>query len=270
MTRSAWMLATLAFAFVPAASGQQPTAPASTDRPQTAAHAAPPLSPQELERRADLFMARKRYPEAIEIYLRLVKKDQKNAALLNRIGMAYQHEGNLSQAKRYYERAIRADKTFFHAINNLGTVHYYRRNYRQAIRAYQRALALRSDVAVLHSNLGYAYFAQKKYDEALAAFQRAIEIDPGLFERRGTTGSMFQQSLMGDRALFFFFLAKSYAAMGNAERCAFYLRKARDEGYKKLAEVNKDPTFAAVLNDPLVQEALRPVPGAGANPPGLQ
>jgi hypothetical protein len=39
-----------------------------------------------------------------------------------------------------------------------------------------------------------------------------------------------------------------------------YLRNAKDEGYKELSAVKSDPSFAAVLKDPAVQEVLAPKP----------
>jgi hypothetical protein len=38
------------------------------------------------------------------------------------------------------------------------------------------------------------------------------------------------------------------------------LRKAKDEGYKEMAAVKSDPSFAAVLKDPAIQEVLAPKP----------
>jgi hypothetical protein len=55
-------------------------------------------------------------------------------------------------------------------------------------------------------------------------------------------------------------LAKSFAEAGNLERCILYLRKAKDEGYKALADVKKDPAFSTVLKDPAVQLLLAPNP----------
>ena len=47
---------------------------------------------------------------------------------------------------------------------------------------------------------------------------------------------------------------------GNLERCLIYLRKAKDEGYKQLAAIKEDPSFAAVIKNPAIQEVLAPRP----------
>jgi hypothetical protein len=46
---------------------------------------------------------------------------------------------------------------------------------------------------------------------------------------------------------------------GNAERCAHYLRRAHDDGYKILVGISKDPAFTEIKNDPLVQEFLQAI-----------
>jgi tetratricopeptide (TPR) repeat protein len=112
-------------------------------------------------------------------------------------------------------------------------------------------------MAVLHSNLGYAYFGEKKYQEAIASFRQALALDPQLFEHNSSrSGSILQDRSVGDRGRFYFLLAKSFAEAGNLERCLIYLRKAKDEGYKELSAAKSDPSFAAVLKDPAVQEVL--------------
>jgi tetratricopeptide (TPR) repeat protein len=231
----------------------------------------PPKSPREMaEIRANLLMLRKQYAEAVDAYKELLKAEPRNPSLLNRLGMAYFNLSNLEQAKKYYERAIKADKKFADAMNNLGVVWYQKKNYRRAIRYYQQAIELRPELASLYSNLGYAYFGDKKYDLAMSAFQRAMELDPLVLERRGGSGgSLLQDRSVEERGYFFFFLAKSYALLGNAERCAHYLRRAHDEGYKNIALVEKDPAFERMIKDPLVLEylnsigiALQPKPSA--------
>jgi len=252
---------------------QQPSPQQQTAQQQTPQETPQkPLEPRQREElRGDVLVARKLYPEAIAVYEKLLREDSRNAVLLNKIGIAYHQQMMLAQAKRYYERAIKADKTYASAVNNLGTVEYHRHKYRQAIRVYRKALALSPYLSATYSNLGYAYFAQKKYEDALVAFRHALELDPMVFDRRDSAGAVLQDRSVADHGFFYFFLAKSFATLGNAERCAYYLRKARDEGYKNFAAAEKDPAFAAVIKDPQVQQVLQPNPPATPAPktPGL-
>jgi tetratricopeptide (TPR) repeat protein len=234
---------------------------------QEPATAPPPaLTPREKEEvRGDIFMAKKMYTDAIAIYQGILRTEPRNATLLNKVGIAYHQLMNLGQAKRYYDRAIKADKNHAFAINNLGMVHYNRKKYKQAAQQFDKSLRLKPELPAVASNLGHAYFQMKKYDEALIAFHRALELDPLVFERRsGAAGSLLQDRSVEDRGFYFFFLAKSFAMQGDAERCAGYLRKARDESFKGLTGVAKDPAFAKVINDPLVQEIVQQIEAAAA------
>lgn len=232
-------------------------APQSENPPQaqTGADSAQSLSD---EKAADLHMARKEYAEAAQIYTRLLEREPRNAVYLNKLGIAYHQQTQLKLAMRYYEKAAKADPHYADAVNNIGTVHYQRKKYGKAIKTYRKALEIHPDMASVLSNLGYAYFSDKRYPEAIEAFQRALAVDPTVFDRSSRTGSLLQDRSVENRGLFFFLMAKTYAQSGNVERCLFYLRKARDEGYASLASVKTDPAFAAVVKDPGVQEFLAP------------
>ncbi|MBI1749206.1 MAG: tetratricopeptide repeat protein [Acidobacteria bacterium] len=225
-------------------------------------------SPREIaELKADILMARKMYSDAIAAYEELLKNEPKNAELLNRIGVCYSQLTKLDKAKKYYERAIKVDPQYASALNNLGTVHFYQKRFRRAVKVYQRAIVLQPDSATFHGNLGHAHFADKKYPEAISSFRRALELDPQVFERRSSAGSILQTRSVEQRALFYFYMAKTYAGLGNAERCAHFLKRAIEEGYKDIVAVEKDPAFAAVINDPQVKEALQTPPPAPAGKP---
>ena len=222
----------------------------------------PELTDEEM---ADLYMARKDYREAAGLYKRLSDKSPQNPVYLNKLGIALHQQEALGLALKYYERASKVDPSYADAQNNIGTIWYQRKKYGKAIKAYQKAINIRSDMAVLYSNLGYAYFGDKKYQEAISSFRQALSMDPQLFEHSGSkSGSVLQDRSVGDRGRFYFLLAKSYAEAGNLERCLIYLRKAKDEGYKELATVKSDPSFAAVLKDPGIQEVIAPKVADGA------
>lgn len=220
-------------------------------------------SPQELseEQTGDLFMAKKQYREASETYRHLVTENPKNPVYMNKLGISLHQQTVLSEALKYYQKAVKLDPHYADAQNNIGTIWYQRKRYGKAIKAYLKAIKMRDDLPVLYSNLGYAYFSDGKYQEAMQAFRTALAQDPQFFERGSSrTGSVLQDRSVSDRGKFYFLLAKSFAATRNYERCVFYLRKAKEEGYESITDVKKDPAFAAVLKDPAVIDLLNPKP----------
>jgi len=213
------------------------------------------------EQMGDLHMARKEYREAAEVYKKLSDQQPRNPVYLNKLGIAMHQQTALNAALKYYERAMKADPLYADAENNIGTIWYQRKKYGKAIKAYQKAITIRADMAVLYSNLGYAYFGEKKYEEAISSFRQALAIDPQFFEHNSSrSGSMLQDRSVGDRGRFYFLLAKSFAQSGNVDRCLLYLRKAKEEGYKSLSDVRKDPAFSAMLKLPALEEILAPKP----------
>jgi tetratricopeptide (TPR) repeat protein len=253
------------------AQGQTPAVPAAgppQQIPSQSTNVVRMTERQVQEMRADILMAKKMYPEAVKEYEHLLSQSPKDAELMNKIGVAFQEEGDSQTAGRYYKRAVKADKSYVSAVNNLGTIEYEKRHYGKAIRWYKQALDLKSadDEATIYSNLGYAYFGIKEYPEAMKAFQQALAIDPDVFSHHGNYGTTVQQRGTTEPGLFYFLVAKTYAHAGDAEHSAHYLKMARDQGYKDLANVQKDPEFAKVIKDPRVQAALVIPPSYAGEP----
>ncbi len=217
------------------------------------------------EQMGDLYMVRKQFREAAEMFKKLADQDPRNPVYLNKLGIALHQQEALGLALKYYERAVKVDPRYADAENNVGTIWYQRKKYDKAIKAYHKAIAMRDDMAVLYSNLGYAFFGEKKYEEAIASFRQALALDPQLFEHNGSrSGSILQDRSVDDRGRFYYLLAKSYAQAGDLDRCIHYLRKAKDEGYKNFMDIKKDPAFGVALKDPAVQELLIPKPADAA------
>jgi tetratricopeptide (TPR) repeat protein len=251
----------------PASAQQTPTkvSDTSTNSPTASTQAAPKpfssLSPREAaEMRADILMARKEYSDAVSAYMQILANEPKNAALMNKIGVAYQQLGDLDRSEKFYKRSMHADKKFASAANNCGTVEYEKKHYGKSIGLYNKALDLRGDLPTVYSNLGYAYFADKQYPQALDSFQKALALDPTIFDRRGLGGTVVQQRTTTDPGLFYFFVAKTYAQAGDVVRAAHFLKLARDDGYEGFLSAQTDPAFAKVIKDPALQEILHEPP----------
>ncbi|MCX6608631.1 MAG: tetratricopeptide repeat protein [Acidobacteria bacterium] len=236
------------FAFVAAA--QLPENSGLRPIPSDPSIARPALSP---EARGDIFMARKMYREAADVY----RQPPENPILANKIGIAFHQMTALSDAKRQYERAVRLKPDYSEAINNLGTIYYAQKNYRKAITHYKRALKVNPNSASIYSNLGTAFFARKKYDEAFDAYQKALSIDPEVFEHRSTQGVLLQERNVTERAKFHYYLAKTYAKSGNAERALDYMRKSIEEGFKERNKFLEEPEFASLQSNPDFQMLLK-------------
>jgi len=224
----------------------------------------PAMTPLQIaEMRADILVARKMYPDAIRAYLDLVKKQPKDVSLLNKLGEAYESLQDEGHAEHWFKQVIKSDRNYASAYNNVGTVEYAKHHYKEAVKWYDKTLQLAPDASIsapTYSNMGYAYFAWKKYPEAMSAFQKAIQLDPQIMTEHGDSGPMVQQRGTTDPGLFYFFVARTYAQLGDAVRAAHYLKMSRDVGYKKLDDAKTDPAFANVIKDPRVLAVFRPVP----------
>ncbi len=224
-------------------------------RAQTA-DSAKPASVVTPEMRGDIFMARKMYREAAEVY----KEGPKSAVLLNKTAIAYHQMLELGMAERYYRLAIKVDSHYAEAINNLGTVYYARKGFRRAIGQYKKALRLNPQSASFWSNLGVGYFARKDYKRAADAWQEALTLDPNVFETRGTQGVLLQERSVEERAKFHYSLAQMYAKKGMNDRALLYIRRALEEGFKERKKIEEDPAFAALKDLPEFKELMAAEP----------
>jgi tetratricopeptide (TPR) repeat protein len=228
--------------FVNSFNNSIPSTPAANPAP------APP-NPNALtpEMRGDIFMARKMFREAVEMYAQM---PQNQALTWNKMGIAYHQMAQLGLAKKSYEKALKLNPSYAEAINNLGTVAYAQKSYRRATNHYKKAILIAPLSASMHSNLGTAYFARKKYEDASESYKKAMELDPNVFEHRGSNGTVLQERSVEERAKFHYYLAKLYAKGGQNERALQYLRKALEEGYKERAKIAEDDAFALLKENP--------------------
>lgn len=262
----------LGCSFVAASLGSQASQPdpqsgvqAPTQESQTPA---PPATQRERdELQARIFMAKKQYPEAVQVYSKLSQENPKDAAYLNYLGIALLQEGKNDEARKYFDRATKVDRRFADAYNNLGATYFAEKNYKRAVSQYERSLSLRPDAASVYTNIGYAYFAEKQLPKAMQAFHKALEIDPHVFEETGRAGSILSYRSVADRGLFNYMLAKDFAQNGDAATTVVYLRRAHDEGYKDVGKARTDPAFAKVIADPDVKALLDEIAPAPTPPP---
>src|SRR2546427_1152400 len=89
-----------------------------------------PLSPRDKdELQARIYMAKKQYPEAAQLYSKLAQENPKDAAYLNFLGIALLLEGKTDLARKQFDRATKVNRRFSDAYNNLGATYYAEKEY---------------------------------------------------------------------------------------------------------------------------------------------
>ena len=215
----------------------------------------------ELEKAGDACRAHKAYEQAIQYFREALRKDPKNAVLYNKRGMAELKNDDRQNAIADFERAAKLNKKFADAFNNIGAVYFVEKKFGQAAKYFKKAVALEETRATFHVNLGAAWFSQKKLDRAVNEYARALQLDPDALVQNARAGINAQVLNPEERAAYEYMLAKIQAKRGNLQECLVCLKKAKDDGYRNLANVYKDEEFSQLWKDPRLAE-IAPPPAA--------
>ncbi|MGC2197374.1 MAG: tetratricopeptide repeat protein [Terriglobales bacterium] len=212
----------------------------------------------ELEKAGDACRVEKDYAQAIQYFREALRKDKKNARLYNKMGLAELKNSNLDGARFDFEKASKLNKKYADALNNLGAVYFIQRNFGQAAKYFKKAVALEETRPAFHVNLGAAWYSQKKMDRAINEYSRALQLDPMALESNSRAGITAQVSSPEERAQYFYMLAKIQAKRGDMQECLVCLRKAKEIGYRNLANVYKDEEFSRLWSDARLAEIVPP------------
>ncbi len=209
------------------------------------AHAKGATTAETLQK-AEVLVARQNWTGAIAAYKEVIAASPSDASLQNRLGICYQHEGDVKAARAAYKKAIDLRKDYAEAWNNLGTIDHARGRYKQAISAYSKAIQTNPRSAVFHKNLGAAWLARGDVEKALEAWNEAFRLDPVAFEKDAVGVPAAGVTL----ARQYFLYAKVLASRGETEKALEYLAKAHAEGFNDFAKVEKDQDFTGLIADP--------------------
>jgi tetratricopeptide (TPR) repeat protein len=215
------------------------------------------------EKRADSFMARKMYDDAVIEYRKAVTIDKYNASTANRLGLAYHQSQKIKEAELNYREALKLNPYYINALNNLGTIEYVKKNYDRALDQYRKALKLRPRSSTILHNVGACLFAMERFDEGLAVYKEALKIDPQLFEHLTGFGTIIQTTTRTD-GMQSFYLAKVFASNGDIDRTISHLYRAIENGFKDANKIKAEPAFQGMLEDERfvkLLQSMAPAPG---------
>jgi tetratricopeptide (TPR) repeat protein len=216
------------------------------------------MSVADLEKAGDQARAAKDYNLAIQYFQAALRQDRKNSVIYNKLGLAELRKEDFGAARLHFERAAKLNSKYAEAVNNIGAIDYMRKNYGSAAKYFKKAVALKEADATFHVNLGAAWFSQKKMDRAIAEYMRAMELDPDALRHDNRTGISAQISSPEERAQYSYLLAKAYAKRGDIDGCLQCLKRAKEDGYRNLANVYKDEEFSRLRENPRLQEVVPP------------
>jgi tetratricopeptide (TPR) repeat protein len=218
-----------------------------------------PPRPLSFEDRADIYMARKSYEDAVDYYYRALKQAHfASAPMWNKLGIAYQQLQNYHSARKAYNQAIRRQKDYAEPWNNMGTTYFMQDKYGKSVKYYLRALKLSPNSASFHLNLGTSYFHMKKYQESVEEYRTALSLDPDVFTQRSAFGTTMEAR--GADPEYYFYLGKVFASLGRVEEAVRSLRRALEDGFKDQKRILNDPDFKKISQNPAYVELM-------SNPP---
>ena len=229
----------------------QSSPPATNSTPETKT-GGPMSTPQPTpEQLGDALMAHQRYQAAIEAY----KKAPPNAAVWNKLGIAYQLMFDMTDAMHCYQTSHKLDPKNANVLNNLGTVYDAMKDYRKAEKMYRKALKIDSESALIRKNLGTNLLSQHKYEKGWQQYQAAVKIDPTIFQ--GSSRLRVQNpASVSDRGAMNYYMAKGCVRAGMPQQAIEYLRRALNAGFTSPKKIIADNEFATLQGIPAFEELL--------------
>lgn len=202
------------------------------------------------EQRADIFMARKSYADAIDYYTRALRVNTTHeaaAVIWNKMGISFQQEDDYADARKSYKKSLRLNPDLPEAWNNLGTTYFLQNKFGKSVKYYEHAIALQPSSASFHMNLGTSYTRMKKFAPAVEEYRAALTLDPTILLEHSTSGTVVQPRHVD--ADYFYYMAKVFASLGRTPEAVSYLRRAFEEGFKNVKQLDEDPDFAKISKD---------------------
>jgi tetratricopeptide (TPR) repeat protein len=128
--------------------------------------------------RANEFLTKRAYAQALECYQQLVTLDARDALARNGLGIALAQLSQYSEAEAEFRRAIGLKPNFPEAYFNLAGVLEATGRYNEAEVPLRRALKLKPSYADARVRLGASFVLSGRVDEARECFDRVLRVAP--------------------------------------------------------------------------------------------
>jgi tetratricopeptide (TPR) repeat protein len=160
-------------------------------------------------------------PKAKAMLLKELKPDS-SAILDFTVGSISFQQGNMPEALDAYLRAVKKFPSFRRAWRNIGMVYTREAKYDEAINAFARMIELGGGDGYSYGLLGFAYACRQDYQAAEVAYRNALLLQPQNTEwRLGLTRCVFKQEKFEDAASLLNVLIERYP-----DKAEFWLLQA--------------------------------------------
>lgn len=119
-----------------------------------------------------------KFKEAQKIYLKLIKKNNKNFLLQNLLGTTYLQLNDFENAIYHLSISTNLNPNFAESYNNLGIVFAEKKKFELSVENYDKAISLKKNYFSAILNKGIALKNLRKLDEAINCFKLCIQINP--------------------------------------------------------------------------------------------
>ena len=196
-----------------------------------------------LERQADRLYDEKKYQEALDIYLSLVKKYPKAEKYSIYCGNCFDAIGDETQAIRFYKKASKLNPISNVSLLALANLYYNKEDYEHASKFAQTILKKFPDNASAKLILGNSAYCQRRYERAFAFYEDVYQNNPksyiALINMANTCYDLERYVKAVDFALSalklnpssvdaYIILGNSYMELGKTEKAELNLLKALD------------------------------------------
>jgi len=131
-----------------------------------------------------IFLAEKKYKEALESYKLALSKSPNYKNLLLSLGILYNQMHKYEEAEEVFLKILKKDAKNFVVLNGLMIAYNRQSKYDEAIDVALEILKEQPDHAVTYYHLGEAFYYIGRFEASVEAFELCLRLEPGISRAR--------------------------------------------------------------------------------------
>ena len=126
----------------------------------------------------DSYRGLKDVDKALDVWSRYLSLRPDDYRILTRVADGFRKKGDLETSKRYYLLALKKNRLDPYALMGLGNICMIEGLYREALQYFERLIGTPDETVVVCTSAANIYRKQREYQRAKLLYERALEIDP--------------------------------------------------------------------------------------------